>query len=552
MKSIRKLNRYLFVLFCSFLLSNGLIELSSAADGLLRTPADGSYITDNTPTLGWYLHNGVSKYQIQMSSNSDCSAPIVDEELSHPTQEYTVGTAQLDGLYYFRVREYSSVFPTSWGDWSDIWNFTIDTIAPSKPLLSHPIENAVIGASTPALIWLEVTEINFDYYEILVDDNSDFSSPERTLYTYDKSELHVLVSPGLSDGYYYWLVRAVDKAGTASAWSNYRVFRIDTVPPSEAPTLISPLNNSFLLSTTVSFDWDDVSEAVTYRVEWTTDPTWTGYISVGFAGSSDYSNTFTANTRWYWRVKARDLVHNTGPASETWTFLIDTIAPDIPDLISPVEDDLTNSSIITFNWSSISDAVEYQIQIGTSVDLISPLIEENTDQTEYTELAIFSDVEDRFYWRVKAKDLAGNWGDWSVTRNIVVDTVAPTATGPDNFSYDEGTIDNKITWVVPENHYKFFPNKPLHYDFYLDSDLIVSDVMEDEDDNITISCDGLTVGEHDYLLILTDPAGNTLQDVVVVTVFAAVEEFTPLIPIGSLFVIVVCLCVIRCKRRKEE
>jgi hypothetical protein len=76
----------------------------------------------------------------------------------------------------------------------------------------------------------------------------------------------------------------------------------------------------------------------------------------------------------------------------------------------------------TFEWTSVSDpsGVTYQIQIDNDADFGSPVyyavdLTDNTHTlTDENALGMFI----KYFWRVRAKDGAGNIGDWSEEWNF--------------------------------------------------------------------------------------------------------------------------------------
>jgi hypothetical protein len=98
----------------------GKINLSYPASG------DNQFI-NRTPRFNWTQgtdQDGDSlTYQLQLSLNPDCSGPLINE--TGITNNYYQQTSELDfAKYYWRVRAHD---PYEYGEWSDIWNFTLVT-----------------------------------------------------------------------------------------------------------------------------------------------------------------------------------------------------------------------------------------------------------------------------------------------------------------------------------------------------------------------------------------------------------------------------------------
>lgn len=75
-------------------------------------------------------------------------------------------------------------------------------------------------------------------YRIQIDDNSDFSSLEKDYYTSNNS-----YTPTLSEGTWYWKVKAKDQGGAWSDWSNNWAFTLTSTTPTPSPSA-SPTSSS--------------------------------------------------------------------------------------------------------------------------------------------------------------------------------------------------------------------------------------------------------------------------------------------------------------------
>jgi serine protease AprX len=96
-------------------------------------------------------------------------------------------------------------------------------VLPAAPALISPSNGTYTTDHTPLLKWHSVAEA--DYYELLLDNNNDFSSVERCLSDYPDTSW--TVSPALSNGYWYWKVRS-HNAGGVGPWSEVRWFKTYT------------------------------------------------------------------------------------------------------------------------------------------------------------------------------------------------------------------------------------------------------------------------------------------------------------------------------------
>ena len=82
--------------------------------------------------------------------------------------------------------------------------------------------------------------------------------------------------------------------------------------------------------------------------------------------------------------------------------------PPAPELKKPKDGSSTHK--LKFQWKKVKGAVEYQIQVDNNADFSSPEIDATSLKNKYKPATMpFGD----FYWRVRARDGAGVWGEWS-------------------------------------------------------------------------------------------------------------------------------------------
>ena len=185
-----------------------------------RSPADHALINDSTPELRWYGAVGASTYELQVDDNIDFSSPEIQENgLTDGT--YTTPTILPDGGYYWRVAAYD--LGGNLAGWSDISSFTIDTVPPEVPALHAPDNGVELSDNTPTFEWTQVPDAQ--NYRLLVDENSEFGSPEIDVTQAENTYTSVTE---LQDGSYYWKIIATDLAGNESE-SLVRTFSVLTV-----------------------------------------------------------------------------------------------------------------------------------------------------------------------------------------------------------------------------------------------------------------------------------------------------------------------------------
>jgi hypothetical protein len=113
----------------------------------------------------------------------------------------------------------------------------------------------------------------------------------------------------------------------------------------------------------------------------------------------------------------------------------DNLPPPSPTLISPENSATLTSFPITFKWSAVSDdntggsnPCSYEIQIDDDSEFSSPNIQEiGLYSSQYS---LSSIANGTYWWRVRAKDSAGNSSNWSEKRSITVNYIPPQDTIP--------------------------------------------------------------------------------------------------------------------------
>ncbi len=210
---------------------------TSPADGNLDQDLNLSLVASNYTDTESDAHTDT---EWQIDDNSDFSSPVWTRTAGAGETTVVVnstngsfanelnGKSELDHntVYYWRVRYSDGV----WSEWSTATSFTTNNI--SKPANQSPADNATVTTLTPLLVATSFSDGQSGHTHVssqwLVDDNSDFSSPE-----YDSGETtsaevsHAVPTGNLSNfSTYYWKVRYKDSSGKWSEYSTSTVFSI--------------------------------------------------------------------------------------------------------------------------------------------------------------------------------------------------------------------------------------------------------------------------------------------------------------------------------------
>jgi hypothetical protein len=200
----------------------------------LSSPASNSTTTDNTPSFDWSDPAHAYRYELIVDNNSSFNSPEINQtDLS--SSNYTPSSSLNEDTYYWKVRARNS--EGTWGAWSSTWTFTVDIPdpVPGPPTLIAPDNNSTITDDTPEFEWSEPTYAH--RYELTVDNNSSFNSPEIDQQDLGASNYTPL--SGLSDGTYYWKVRARNSEDAWGEWSSTWSFILNT-SSSPTPGTVSP------------------------------------------------------------------------------------------------------------------------------------------------------------------------------------------------------------------------------------------------------------------------------------------------------------------------
>ncbi|MBD3353142.1 MAG: hypothetical protein GF364_16795 [Candidatus Lokiarchaeota archaeon] len=233
--------------------------------------------------------------------------------------------------------------------------------------------------------------------------------------------------------------------------TNYYENPVDITPPAKV-SLSSPSDGATLTQdNTPTFEWGSVADAVEYQIQVDDANTFSSPAIDSTTSNTYYTSSPLGDDEYYWHVRAKDDADNWGDWSNIWSFTIDTTGPEVPSLSSPSDGaTLTQDNTPTFEWGSVADAVEYQIQVDDANTFNSPLINSTTSNTYYISSPL-SDGE--YYWRVRAKDDADNWGDWSNVWifEIITETTTPppeTTTPPPETTTPETTNYPTISGTI--------------------------------------------------------------------------------------------------------
>ena len=251
----------------------------------------------------------------------------------------------------------------------------------------------------------------------------------------------------LTDGIYYWRVKAADNAGNTSNWVNGDSFMVDATAPAVPSGLTMTRSGNNL-----TFDWNDASDATSgvkqYQIELDSSDKFSNLEYFKQVTDSQASVANLASGTHYWRVRAQDNSGNLSAWSAAESFTMELVPPTVP---GGLKQTVTGSSV-AFDWNDSTDASgirQYEIRVDNNSDFSSPEYSKLVDASAAsTSLALGT-----YYWQVRAQDKSGNYSAWSSSSKFVV-TPTDTAGNTWQTANDIASPDNWVGYGDPADFYK--------------------------------------------------------------------------------------------------
>ena len=182
-------------------------------------------------------------------------------------------------------------------------------------------------------------------------------------------------------------------------------------PDTTAPTVVitSPVEDATLSSaTTIRVDANDDTgvEKVEFLIDGQTVATdteepWEHLWQVSYY-ADDETHSILA--------KATDEAENIGQSDLVRVFVSEN-AQETPTPISPANGEIfTNTTVVNLTWSSIAGAEEYIVLVSSNSEFTDTEYSITTSDTTVTTDAL---ADGYHYWKVRAKNSVGNYGEWS-------------------------------------------------------------------------------------------------------------------------------------------
>lgn len=298
--------------------------------------------------------------------------------------------------------------------------------APFKPSLSYPSNGS--SSLPPSIIfsWSRPEVTNSFNLQIALDTNFTIVIVNDTGITQNFKEINNLSKTTK----YYWRVAAKNNYGI-SEWSDIWSFTTIT-EVADKPILQYPQNNAIAIPKNTVLSWLPSARAQYYEIEIAFD----SLFNMLYKQESGIINRYfvidnlSNNVKYYWRVRA---FNESGYSQYSDVFSFTTIPfPPLP--ILPTNGQTNVQILPRFEWSSVQNAISYNLVITTNPNDVSAVVLNRTNITN-TFYDLYFNLKNNqiYYWKISAT-LQGGVTEWSEYFTFKTKLSTPLLTSPQDFS----------------------------------------------------------------------------------------------------------------------
>ncbi|MBM7119394.1 adventurous gliding motility protein AgmC [Archangium primigenium] len=451
-------------------------------------PANGSYVTVVRPPI-----TGTAEANSTVTVYLDGVAqPTTVKADAAGNWTFTPATDLSQGSHTVKARSADAAGNVSVD--SNTNTFIVDTIAPPAPVVVAPANGSYVTVVRPAITGTAEANSTVTVYIDGVAQPTTVTANAAGNWTFTPSA-------DLTQGSHTVKATSRDAAGNVSVDSNTNTFIIDSIAP-PAPVVVTPANGSYVTTVRpVITGTAEANSTVTVYLDGVAQPT---TVTANAAGNW----TFTPSadlTQGSHTVKAtsRDAAGNVSVDSNTNTFIIDSIAPPAPVVVTPA-----NGSYVTTVRPVITGTAEANSTVTVYIDGAAQPTTVTADASGNWTFTPSADLTQGSHTvKVTSRDAAGNVSVDSNTNTFIIDSIAPPApvvVAPANGSYVTTTLRPVITGTAEANS---------RVTVYIDGVAQPTTVTADASGNwsFTPSAD-LTQGSHTVKATSRDAAGNVSVD----------------------------------------
>ena len=424
------------------------------------TPADES-LTCSLPTssIAFSWQSAGDQFHIQISSHpSDFEPPyrLANETLSTNTYLLSADGLDAETFYYWHVRSRPSA--GAWSAWSKTWRF-------SPTCLITPADGAT--ENPPVMLSWMPALTDGDGLTLMIWDDADALVLNDNVT--DLTDYPVSIPPLVDGQSYAWALSYRAAPSGFEVLTSVRSFTVTL-----APKLVYPAHSAANVSLQPTLLWEAVPGMSHYKVQLADDPDFTNKLVNETIDSTSWqvdTGLLVEERTYSWRVKAGP--SSTGPWSD-WA-VTDFSTPEASAPPPAPTEGMPNSGGVsltpTFSWSNTAPTYLLEISTDPNFDKEFRLVyEELTDHTvtyqDLIESAVLPSVLDgeaTYYWRVKARNSAGEtWSPvWSFT---TIERTVPSLGWPRNAAT---VAYSNLAQGVVNFTFKTIDQAPVNYKLYV-------------------------------------------------------------------------------------
>ena len=191
-----------------------------------------------------------------------------------------------------------------------------------------------------------------------------------------------------------------------------------------------------------------------------------------------------------------------------WVTVIDGTSPIVDSPGDITYDEGSPGGSITWDPSDLHP-VSYTVYLDGSI--IKSGIWNLT--SESISISVDGYLVGEYNFTIAVFDVGGNMAT-DVVFVFVLDGTPPTIDSPSEIDYNEGDAGGSITWTPSDSY-------PVSYEIYRNEILVKSGLWNSTPETVVISVTGLSAGLYNFTVIVYDVGGNSVSDIVWVTVVDA-------------------------------
>jgi hypothetical protein len=306
---------------------------------------------------------------------------------------------------------------------------------PPTPVQIRPVYGAIGRPQNDTIQWN--TSAGATNYNMQIATDTTFATILYSDTTLVVTQLTIGTFSPLST--YWWRVRAKNAIGW-SAFSPGWKFKI--MGPATTPVLVTPANNTVNQPVAFTTNWRKAIDQTSkpqqlhiinneqtsvlvisnYWYELYTDTTITAVVKDSLLTDTTRAvSGLLNNQNYWWRVKAKNNI-GWGAFSAYFKFTTIVAAPLAPNNIYPANNVIGIIPTTLVDWSAVSGATSYRLQISTDSGFAATQLDSVTsfDSLRVPSGRLLNNT--RYFWHVRAQNIGGNssYGPtWSFTTSLV-------------------------------------------------------------------------------------------------------------------------------------